>query len=406
MALSKEQATRNIKIEWWVYLVSWITFLVPIISIFYKYTWLSTFEIILVSNIFSFWIQLFELPTSVLADTMWRRKSMMASVICNFVFAALILFLPNLTGFCLAAVFQALYYSFWSGTWQAFLEENLSVLGEEEKFWRIFGKFSFYERIPYTITPLIASFILKIFPDIWYTILASLDVIFAFALVILTRQLTETLEISEKTKSFKQAIKLNIDTGINAVKDVFGNKEIRNFLFYRSLSHHTAFFWVLLLPILADKWMLDWVSGLITTLFSLWCMLATKYVYKWWEKYGYNSSWVYSTIWQWLCLVVAWIFFKSWIFLAIIYLIFSIFDGLITPSRNHLLVKIVKWKSIATTRSIIFSCTALYMTLMKRILSYIQPNIALIVIWIVMLSANIIFAKQMLHGENTQVGEK
>ena len=227
--------------------------------------------------------------------------------------------------------------------------------------------------------------------------MASLDALFAFVLVIFTYQLTETLEISWKVKSFKQAIKLNIDTGINALKDVFWNKEIRNFLFYRSLSHHATFFWVLLLPILADKWMLDWVSGMITTIFSLWGMLATKYVYKWWEKHGYNSSRVYSTIWQWLCLIIAWIFFKSWIFLAIVYFVFSIFDGFIAPSRNHSLVKMIKWKSIATTRSIIFACVALYMTFMKRMLSYIQPNIALIILWIIILWANVIFAKKMLE---------
>lgn len=395
MTLTKKQAEKNIRLHWLINFVSGATFLVPIISIFYKYTGLSTFEIVLISNIFSFWMWIFELPTSVLADTMWRKKSLMASVICNFLFAALILFMPNLVGFCLAAVFQALYYSFWSGTGQAFLEENLSVLGEEEKFWRFFWKFSFYEWIPYTITPLIASFILKIFPDVWYTILASLDVIFAFALVILTYQLTETLKISNKIKTFKQAIKVNVETWIGALKTVFWDKKIRNFLIYRSLSHHATFFGVLLLPILADKWMLDWVSGLITTIFSLWSMLATKYVYKWWEKYGYNSSWVHSTIWQAICLIIAWLFFKSWIFLAVIYLIFSILDGFIAPSWNHSLVKMIKWKSIATTRSIIFACVALYMTFMKWMLSYLEPNIALIILWIIILLTNVVFFKKI-----------
>ena len=172
---------------------------------------------------------------------------------------------------------------------------------------------------------------------------------------------------------------------------------MRTFLIYRSLSHHATFFGILLLPILSEKWMLDRVSWLITTIFTIWSMFAAKYAYKRWEKYGYNYSWTWSTIWQAICLIIAWILFKSRILLACIYLIFSIFDWIISPSRNHELIKLTKWKSIATSRSIIFGCLALYMTFMKRILSYLEPNVALIILGIIILSANIIFAKKLIN---------
>ena len=396
MALTKKQATRNIKFYGLISLISGITFLVPIISIFYKYTGLSTFEIVLISNIFTFWMWIFELPTSVLADTFWRKKSLLSSVICNFLCTLLILIFPNLIWFCIAAIFQGLYYSFRSGTWQAFLEENLSKLWEKDKFWRFFGKFSFYWEFAAIITPLISSIILKFSPEFWYTILAVLDCFFAFILIILTHQLTETYKIKEKIKSFKHALQLNINTWKNAIKEVFWNKDMRNFLIYRSLSHHVTFFWILLLPILSEKGMLDRVSWLITTLFTIWSMFAWKYAYKRWEKYWYNNSRIRSTILQATCLITAWIFFESRIFLAVIYFIFSVFDWIISPSWNHELIKLTNWKSIATTRSIIFACVALYMTLMKRILSYLEPNSALIILWIIILSANVIFTKKIL----------
>ena len=395
MVLTKKQATRNIKFYGLISLISGITFLVPIISIFYKYTGLSTFEIVLISNIFTLWMWIFELPTSVLADTFWRKKSLLSSVICNFLCSLLILLFPNLVWFCIAAIFQGLYYSFRSGTWQAFLEENLSKLWEKDKFWRFFWKFSFYWEFAAIITPLISSIILKFSPEFWYTILAALDCIFAFILIILTYQLTETFQAKEKIKSFKHALQLNVDTWKNALKEVFWNKNMRNFLIYRALSHHVTFFWILLLPILSEKWMLDWVSWLIITLFTIWSMFTSKYAYKRWEKYWYNHSRIRSTIWQAICLIIAWIFFKSRIFLAIIYFIFSIFDWIISPSWNHELIKLTNWKSIATTRSIIFACTALYMTLMKWILSYLEPNSALITLWIIILSTNIFFSKKI-----------
>jgi len=400
MSLTDKQAKRNIKLYWLIGLISGITFLVPIISIFYKYTWLSTAEIILVSNIFTFLMRFFELPTSVLADTFWRKKSLLASVIANFICALFILFFPNLIGFCIAAVFQALYYSFWSGTWQAFLEENLSKIGEREKFWRYFWKFSFYTELSTLITPLISSIILKLNPETWYTILAALDCLSALILIILTFKLCESSRIIHKFNSFKNAFKINIDIWKDAIKNVFLNNKMRNFLVYRSLSHHVTFFWVLLLPILSEKWMIDWISWLITTLFTIWSMLASKYAYKRWEKYGYKYSWIWSTIWQAICLIIAWLYFKSWIFLSVIYFIFSVFDGIISPSRNHELIQLTKWKSIATTRSIIFWCVALYMTFMKRLLSYFNPNISLIILWIIILSINVFFYKKFKNDYN------
>ena len=48
-----------------------------------------------------------------------------------------------------------------------------------------------------------------------------MDVVFAFILVIFTYQLSETLQISNKIRTFKQAIEVNVDTGIEALKDVF-----------------------------------------------------------------------------------------------------------------------------------------------------------------------------------------
>lgn len=147
--------------------------------------------------------------------------------------------------------------------------------------------------------------------------------------------------------------------------------------------------------------MIDWVSWIITTIFVIWSMFASKYAYKRWEKYWYDNARARSTVCEAVCLIVAWIFFKSRIFLAIIYFIFSVFNWIIQPARNHELVQVSIWKSLATTRSIIFACVALYMTFMKRILSYLEPNIALIIIWIIMLLTNLIFFKKILsYKEN------
>jgi MFS family permease len=65
------------------------------------------------------------LPTSVFADTAGRKRSLMISVVCNLISALSIVFFPTYRGFIVASFFGGLYFAFWSGTGQAFLEDNL-----------------------------------------------------------------------------------------------------------------------------------------------------------------------------------------------------------------------------------------------------------------------------------------
>ena len=116
MKTTKKTAKRNIKLQTWINFLSGVVFLLPIISIYYKYTGLSIAQIVIISNVNTFAIWLFELPTSVFADTTGRKKSLIASAVCGFLSALLILVLPTFWGFATAAFFSALYWSFWSGT--------------------------------------------------------------------------------------------------------------------------------------------------------------------------------------------------------------------------------------------------------------------------------------------------
>ena len=112
--MNKLIAENNIKLQGWINFISGIVFLVPIITLYYQYTDLSLFNIIILSNIYTLTIFVFEIPTSVWADTTGLKKSLIVSVICNFISALLILFFPSFLGFIIAAIFSGLYLSFWS----------------------------------------------------------------------------------------------------------------------------------------------------------------------------------------------------------------------------------------------------------------------------------------------------
>jgi MFS family permease len=392
----KDIATRNMRIHGLINLISGIVFLIPIITLFYKYTGLNLAQIILISNITTFSMFLFELPTSVRADTAGRKKSMFISVVCNVISAVMILLFPSLRGFAIAAFFAALYGSFRSGTGQAFLEENLRILWREKEFGKHIGRFMFYGELVALITPLIASGILKLFGDAGYTMLAGLDVISALILVSLVIKLKEPYPIHKKMMTIKEAIQKNRETAKTAIANVFKNKKMRLLVIYRSLSHHVAFFWIIFLPMLSNNGMPDRYGWFVATIISIGGIFALKYAYKIGEKYSYNFARILWTSVQWLLVIIAGLLTGSRIRLIIICFVFEIFDGLRQPSRNHVLVQLTKGKAIATTRSIIFAIFALYMTGGKQLLSLFEPKYALIGLGVFIIIVNIVLWRKIL----------
>lgn len=251
------------------------------------------------------------------------------------------------------------------------------------------------ERFAGIIAPLIASGLLKWLGDSGYTILAIMDVIFALILVFLTCQLKEHF-IQEKLETFKVVLMKNYETAKNALNNVFKNKNLRLFLIYRSLANHVAFFFIISLPVMVDNGMQEWLGGIITAIAGIAMIITNKYAYKVAEKKSYNFAWVVSTIMQAILLIIAGLVLKSWILLAIVFVLFNFFEGLWMPAWNHVLVEQTKGVAIATTRSIIFSIFALYTTLGKQFLSWFPVEYALIGSGIFILWVNVIFAKKIL----------
>ena len=388
-------ARQNIKYQSWINFFAGAVFLVPIITLFYKYTGLGLFEIIIIANVSSFCVWLLEIPTSTFADTMGRKRSLTYSVIANFFGALMILIFPSYAGFIIASVFSALYFSFWSGTGQAFLDENLQVLNKQKEFGKYIGGFMFYEQLAAFATPVIASLILKSFGDQGYTILAALDVFFALIIVLLVFKLRK-ISKPRVIKSVKHAFKENYKTAKKAFINVFKNSKLKLLLVYRSLANHVAFFPIILLPVLSENGMPDWVSGILMAIATIGAMITMKFGHKLSEKYSYNFSWVISTVIQGVLLIIAALVLQSWIFTAIIYVVFNTFEGLWQPSWNHVLVEQTRGKAIATTRSIVFAIFALYTTLGKQFLVIFEVKYALLGLGVFILLVNLILGSKML----------
>lgn len=397
MTISRQDAEKNITIQTWINFLSGIVFLVPIITLFYQYAGLSLVNIILISNVSTITVWLFELPTSVFADTMWRKKSLVISVACNFLSVLAVFLFPSLVWFIIAAIFAGLYWSFWSGTGQAFLEENLRAIGKEKEFGKKIWYLMALENFAWIITPIFAAGLLKFLGDSGYIVLAGLDVIFAFLLVILTMCLKEQFDIQEKLDSFKKILHKNIAVAKQAIKNVFTNENLKTFLIYRTLSSHVAFFFIVSLPVLVSNGMQEWMGWIITAIAGIAMMITNKYAYILGEKKSYNVAWVLAAIMQAILLIIAWLVLESRILFALVFVVFNFFEWLWMPSWNHVLVEQTNWIALATTRSIIFSVYALYTTLGKQLLSVFPIAYALIGSGLFILLVNAIRWRKILH---------
>lgn len=389
-------ARRNILLQGWINFLGGIVFLLPVIQLYYKSKDISLDQIILIANIFTISIWLFELPTSVWSDKYGRKLSLVFSMLFNFLCAICILVSPNFIGFSVAAVFGGLYITFWSGTGQAFLDENLTLLNKKEEFGRVIGKFMFYDQSANFFTPLVSAVILKYYYN-GYKLLAILDVIISLAMLIVSLYFTEVLKLEIKNTNFIKVIIENYTTAKSSIIRVFRNSHLRLLLIYRCLSSHMVLLPIIILPKLTESGMPEWKGGVVISIATISMMISTRYAYKLGENHSYNLAWIIATTTQGLLLIVASMLMSSWVLLAAAFIFFNFFEGLSLPSWNHIVIRQTGGKNIATIKSIMFSIFALYITIGRHISAVYETKISLVWIGSLILLTNIIIGKNLLE---------
>ena len=388
---------KNLNLQAWINFLSGFTFLLPVITLLYTYVGLSIPQIILIANVWSIVVFLFDLPTSIFADIVGRKKALFIAVLCNLLAAMTIVFFAHYWWFIVASIFGWLYFAFWNSTGQAFLEENLRYIGEEKTFGKAIGHLMSLETIAGVVVALAVSWIIKrLWQEHWYRVLAILDTIFAFIIVVITIKLKEIHPIQAKLLGIKKILLTSYITTKNTIRNILMNKNMRVFMIYRSLANHVAFLAIISLPLRVKAWMDPWLAGILWIISTMAIFIANKYAYKLWERWTYNRVWVFSTIAQAVLLIVVAFLLKSWIAITVIMVLFNFAEGLWMPAWNHVLMWQTKWIAVATTRSIIFTVFALYTTIGKQILARFPVEYALIGLGVFIILVNIVLWRKIL----------
>ena len=122
------------------------------------------------------------------------------------------------------------------------------------------------ETLASLLTPLMIAVILKLWGNQGYVILAILDVVFAFILIVLTFKLKELSSINKKINTLKKVLVKNYETAKNALNNILTNNKLKLLLIYRSLANHVAFLYIISLPICVENGMEPWMAGVFGTI--------------------------------------------------------------------------------------------------------------------------------------------
>lgn len=392
---SSALAIRNIKLQQYLNLISGLWFLVPVITLMYQEYWLDVGQIILISNIATITIFAFELPTSLIADLIGRKISFVLWWLCGIWAALLLLLIPSRYGFMAASFLWWLHFCFFSGTIQAFLQDNLSQIWEEQQFTKHIGNNMFMEKLSWLLVPSIASLILMWIPH-GYHVLAGIDLLITcigMYCILLFHDFSKKIHKYSLNIGWAK-IKSMITEIIQQFKS---NSSLKILLWFRIFGNHVAFFDLMILIILTQAWLQGEYGGFVITWSVIGWMIANYYVYSLTKHYSNQKVWYWSIVGQALLCIIAGLYIQHRYIVAVIYIIYSWLDGLRQPARNGALVQHVDSRYIATIRSVIFWCFALWTTLWKQILWLFDIQYSLIILWLFLLCVCIIFFRSICY---------
>ena len=386
-------AKKNLKRLGIVAFLASFSVLTPVITLLYNSQNLGYGDIVLISTISTIVIWILEFPTSVLADTVGRIWLYRISMLSNVLKCLSLVIFFNYFGFMLSAIFVAIHFSFWSGTDQAFLDDNLRLMHKSSEYGKRIGHFLFLGQIPEFILPFCASILLLLFNQVGFQVMAWIDLLASMILLIFSFQLVEVREFNHSTK-IKTVMRESWKTARNALSNTFKNSRIKLILAYRVFSNHVSYFPLLILPFLNNQGMPGFWGGIIMAFSALLMMVSTKFAYKVGEKISYGKLWITASITQGVILIIASCIW-NWEIMVILFLIFQLAEGAWYPAWNHVLVGNCEGISVATTRSIIFSIFALYTTVGKLLLASFSFPIALLISGGFVLLSNSILAPKI-----------
>jgi MFS family permease len=171
-------ASHNIRALFWVQFFGTISFLQPVITLFYMERGLDSSDILVVLMFWSGAVLLGEVPTGIFADRFGAKASFITGSILKFLSIGLLLFAYEPWMFFLYSALNGFSVTFFSGADEALIYDSLKESGENDFMDRAMGKIQSAGFISSIFAVLFGSYLAKDLQDEQFQLLILLALAF------------------------------------------------------------------------------------------------------------------------------------------------------------------------------------------------------------------------------------
>ena len=200
-------ASHNIGILFWVQFFGTISFLQPVMTLFYMERGLTAANIFVVLMCWSGAVLVGELPTGIFADRFSAKLSFLTGSIIKTFSISILLFADNLWLFCLYSLLNGFSVTFFSGADEALIYESLKETNEHHLMDKAMGKIQSAGFISMLIAVIFGSYFAKDLREEQFTILIVLGILFHLIELVLLFFIKSPKKLSSyREESFSQVI--------------------------------------------------------------------------------------------------------------------------------------------------------------------------------------------------------
>lgn len=203
--LSQTLAGHNIRVMFWVHFFGGISFLAPVLTLFYSARGLSASEILIVLMFWSGAVLLGEVPTGVYADRFGAKVSFLTGTILKIVSVLLLFVAYEPWVFFLYSFINGFSATFFSGADEALIYDSLKESGHENQMDQAMGRIQSAGFISMIFAVLFGAYLAKDLQNEQFILLIGLSLLFYLVeLVLVLRVKPPTKDTFHKENPFSQ----------------------------------------------------------------------------------------------------------------------------------------------------------------------------------------------------------
>jgi MFS family permease len=200
-------ARHNERVFWWSALLMGVSFLEPVLTLFYLAKGMTNAQILLTITAMQVTNLLCEVPTGAFADRFGPKRAFLVGSLFRMGAPLLLLLWPTIPAFYLAQVVKCIGWTFFSGAEEAVIYESLKAEGQESRMTAVMGRLSGAIALAATATAFIGPILAKDLTEGQFKLVVALDLVAAvLRLFVLARVIEPPSFHEERLNPWRYAV--------------------------------------------------------------------------------------------------------------------------------------------------------------------------------------------------------